>query len=194
MRNWHPREEPTVFDPPLVPLAEGDVVEVIGAWWGKVYLPPIRHRLEGPGPWTIRNDLPDTSIVVDPTDEHGTPMGAMLVIDGKPLPTEAYTDDDGKRHAFEVAGLAPGPHRIAICAKGRVTRLYRVVLKAGEHRTIAASLRPQPPRPAPPPPPDAPKAKPAEPPPEKPTGKPPTEPPPKEPAAPAPGKPSDAPK
>jgi hypothetical protein len=150
VRTWHPGKAPTVFDPPLAPLAPGDVVEVIGAFWGKAYLPPIRHRLEGPGPWTIRNDLPDTSILVDPEDEDGKPMGAMLVIDGKPLRTKAYTGEDGTRHPFEVAGLAPGPHRIAICARDHVTRLYRVVLKEHEHRTISVRLRAQAPSPAPP--------------------------------------------
>lgn len=150
VRTWHPREAPTVFDPPLTPLAEGDVVEVVGASWGKAYLPPIRRRLEGPGPWTIRNDLPDTSILVDPEDEDGKPIVAMLVIDGKPLRTEAYTDEHATRHPFEVAGLTPGPHRIAICARDHVTRLCRVVLEAHEHRTIPARLRVQAPSPAPP--------------------------------------------
>ncbi len=144
VRTWEHEEGVEVFDPRLSPLAAGDVVEVVGAKTAKRYATSLRRRLEGPGPWTIRDDRPDTSIVVDPCDEQGKPFDAVLVIDGKAFDTEATVDDDGTRHPFELAGLAPGPHRIAVSARDCVTRLYRVVLKAGEHRTIQARLRERP--------------------------------------------------
>ncbi len=151
VRTWFRGEDDEpVCDPRLDPLAPGDVVEVLRPAWRKCFLPPIRQRLEGPGPWTIRNDRPERSILVDPVDEGGKPLDATLVVDGTPVSTEAYTDEDGKRRPFEVAGLGAGPHRIALSAKDRLTRLWRVVLKEGERRTLSGVLRSRPPSPAPP--------------------------------------------
>lgn len=145
VRTWRRPEDLEVCDPLLEPLAEGDLVEVDADWIpGKRFVRPVRRRLEGPGPWTIRSDLPDTSIRVDPTTADGRPVEGLLVIDGKPFPAVSAEDEDGKRVPVAIHGLDPGPHHVALSVVNHATRLYRVVLQAGEHRTLSGTLRPLP--------------------------------------------------
>ncbi len=103
--------------------------------------------LEGPGPWTLRGDEGTTSLVLDARDEQGNEiLDAILVIDGKPYRRRTvYGDESGERYLVPVRGVTPGPHRVAVAAENRRTRLYRIVLKEGEQRTITARLRPCPP-------------------------------------------------
>jgi hypothetical protein len=148
VREWRAHWE-RPFDTFLAPLEDGDVVE-IDLPEGEdepapVLARPIRRRLEGPGPWTIRAEYAKTSIVLEATDEDGRPLDALLVIDGAPY-EGAWFDDDGVRHALVVSGLAPGPHRVAVSAENRLTHLYRVVLKEGERRVLAPRMRPLPAR------------------------------------------------
>jgi hypothetical protein len=152
-RWWHASDESNahVVDPDPVPLAEGDEVEATARWEeGDFFERTIRMRLSGTGPWTLRGEPSRGSVAVDATDEEGKPLEASLVVDGRAYEGMSFTDDAGKRRLVEVTGLAPGPHRIAAFAKGRVTRLYRVVLKEGERRVLRPTLRPVPPVAAPP--------------------------------------------
>ncbi len=143
-RHVPPSDDP-IIDPRLLPLAAGDLVEVTARWdiW-KHSARPVRKRLEGSGPWTIRDDLPATSIALEAADEAGKPIDATLVIDGKAYEGAPVVDDEGVRRPFEVEGVDVGPHRVAVSAANRVTRLYRVVLKEGEHRVLAPRLGPVP--------------------------------------------------
>jgi hypothetical protein len=144
VRDW-PRTESEVCDPLILPLQAGDLVIVDAPWEPhKAYARPVRRRLEGKGPWEIRNDLPDTSILVDPRDESGKSISALLVVDGRPHDAIKESDDTGKEFPFELAGLEPGPHRVALAAENRITHEWRVVLKRGEHRTIPGVLRTRP--------------------------------------------------
>jgi hypothetical protein len=128
-----------VFDPPLMPLATGDVVEVDAEWVpGKVAARRVAKRLEGPGPWELRSDLPATSLLLRATEVDGAPLDALLVIDGRAYGPWADSEGSGPP---EVVGLDPGPHLVAVAAANRATRQFRVLLKEGEHRTISASLR-----------------------------------------------------
>ena len=144
VRRGVPPEDPS-FDAFPFTLAAGDLVEV-EAWWREdgavTWARPVRRRLEGPGPWTIRGDLPSTSIALEPAETY---PDLTLVIDGAERSETPWTDDDGKRHPLEVAGLSPGPHRVAVSAPGHLTRLFRVVLKEGERRVLSPRLTPRPP-------------------------------------------------
>ena len=146
LRRLHPTRD-NVYDPLLVPFAPGDEV-IATARWGKDEVLPrtIRMTLEGPGPWTLRGDEGKTSLAVDARDADGTEiLDAILVIDGKAYRKTAWKDASGVRHLVAVRGISPGPHRVAVASRNRITRLYRIVLKEGERRTIRARLRPCPP-------------------------------------------------
>ena len=119
-----------VFDPDLVPLAAGDVVELVPS----ESRAPVRLTLAGPGPWTLA--VPATSIEAAVADD-----------DGNEIRSDFAVVVDGRVYGRQVTGLVPGPHRVAVAAEGRITRLYRVVLKEGEKRRIEARLRPAPPPP-----------------------------------------------
>ncbi len=142
LRRLYPTED-DVYDPLLVPLAPGDEVIATARWSeDDVLVRTIRKTLEGPGPWTLRGDEPRTSLTVDATDENGNEiLDAILVIDGRAYTETAYEDKSGKRHLVAIPGISPGPHRIAVAARNHRTRLYRIVLKAGERRTLTARLR-----------------------------------------------------
>jgi hypothetical protein len=136
--------EDDVYDPMLVPFAPGDEIIATARWSKDAILPrTLRMTLEGPGPWTLRGDEGATSLVLDARDEEGNAiLDAILVIDGKPYRRRtAYGDESGERHLVPVRGVTPGPHRVAVAAENRRTRLYRIVLKEGEQRTITARLR-----------------------------------------------------
>ncbi len=145
-----PLEEEGVYDPVLVPLATGDLVEATGSFTDDPGVAPrkIRWTLSGPGPWTLKADDDRTSLAVEPRDDAGKEIDATLVIDGTSY-APTWWDDAGKRHPVEVRGLTPGPHRVAVAAADRITRLYRVVLKDGERRVLSPRLRPAPPPSAP---------------------------------------------
>jgi hypothetical protein len=117
----------------------------VTAWWREdgavTWERPVRRRLEGTGPWTIRGDLPSTSIVFEPLETY---PALTLVVDGAEHSATPWTDDDGKRHPAEVAGLSPGPHRVAVSAPNHLTRLYRVLLTEGERRILSPRLTPRP--------------------------------------------------
>ena len=147
IREWIRLEsEPPIFDPTLPPLAAGDVVEVDPLYVspGRPFR-PVRRRLEGKGPWMISVDPSETSIRVVPTDEVGTTIDAMLVIDGRAFETHGLAGNDATADpfVFEVNGLDLGPHRVALAVKNRLTHLYRVVLTEGERRTISGRLLPR---------------------------------------------------
>ncbi|HVG94335.1 MAG TPA: hypothetical protein VND21_07800, partial [Planctomycetota bacterium] len=143
VRRGNPSEDRS-FDAFPFTLATGDLVEV-KAWWREdgavTWAQPVRRRLEGPGPWTIRGDLPSTSIVLEPAETY---PDLTLVVDGAERTATPWTADDGKRHLAEVAGLSPGPHQVAVSAPNHLTRLYRVVLKEGERRVLSPRLTPRP--------------------------------------------------
>ena len=58
--------------------------------------------------------------------------GARVVMDGEHF---------GMDRTLEVRGLQPGPHRVLVAAKGFLAKDCRVVLEAGETRTLALRLR-----------------------------------------------------
>jgi hypothetical protein len=134
--------EDGVVDPPLQPFSAGDVVEVaLAEDWTPRMARPLVRRLEGPGPWTIRWDLPSTTVVVEPTDGAGKRIAGVLIVDGKPFTIPAFQDEDGPVAPFEVVGLESGPHIIAVAAENRLTRVYRVILREGEKRVLRAALK-----------------------------------------------------
>jgi hypothetical protein len=145
VRRWSLDEGTTVVDPVLPALEAGDLVEIeMTTEEGTQYARPIRQRLSGEGPWTIHLNPPSTSIAATASDDAGHPIRSVLVIDGRPYGNVRYYDPTPTSPPV-VTGLSAGPHRVAIASPNHVTRLYRVVLKDGEHRKLTAHLRLVPP-------------------------------------------------
>ena len=135
--------ENDVYDPLLLPFGPGAEVIATACWSEDEQRPrTLRKRLEGQGPWTLRGDEQVTSLAVDVMDEEGNALpDAILVIDGKAYAETGYAAEDAARRHAPVRGLAPGPHRVVVTARGHAARVYRVVLKQGESRTMKVRLR-----------------------------------------------------
>ena len=119
------------FDVDAAPPAEGDFVEASN---GDGFA-PMRRRLEGSGPWTLR--WPSSSIVFRgpaPSAEGETEPEFTYVLDGRLVEPHDETK--------ELLGVEPGPHVVAVSSNSTRTRLFRIVLKDGERRMLDVHLTP----------------------------------------------------
>jgi hypothetical protein len=115
-------------------LEEGDVI-VLGDQSGD--LPELKHRLEGPGPWTVRWPWSRVGLEIRVADGE-VPKDARVLIDGRD-----WMWFDWEVHPTHVVlsqALLPGPHELTVSMPGCRTQLHRVVLKDGEDRTIEVVL------------------------------------------------------
>jgi len=87
---------------------------------------PLRRRLEGDGPWTLR--FGDAALKVE---AEGVESFALL-LDGI-----LHATDDG---ALRLAGLEPGAHLLLVSARSRGARALRVVLAKGATRRLRVDL------------------------------------------------------
>jgi len=100
---------------------------------GAPVLLPLRARIEGPGPWTLR--WPATEVVVRARDEQGVPLHDFAVSLG------GWDSIDAEDGAVRILGAGPGPLRVWVAAPGRAVRDLRLVLVAGEKRDVVGRLR-----------------------------------------------------
>jgi hypothetical protein len=91
---------------------------------------PLRARLAGEGPWTLR--FGSCALELEVTGGDGAPLERFVfVVDGALF---------SSRSGGSVRGLRPGAHRILVAAGGWLAKDCRVVLKADETRRLALRL------------------------------------------------------
>lgn len=103
---------------------------------------PIVATLEGSGPWTVT--IPSGSITVRVSPDGGEDLEDVTALfDGAPQSPSGATEKDGgvATEVVPIRGVAAGPHDLVVSSPGRRSRLFHVILKDGEARTLTARLR-----------------------------------------------------